>query len=318
VLSNSQYPVSAAMREKILRTAKELEYIPNLLGKQLKTNTNMTLGIIVPSITNPFYSSMILGIDEIARSHNYHVLVCNTLQDPKREEEYLKTIFEKQVRGLIISSISKNRKLLKQLMGMGLNVVALDQEIDGKDMYRIEFDYRKGGYMATTHLIKKGHRSIAYVTSSLDRPSRKSIYEGYLDAIKEFGLEPYLEEAGQEEAYNGTYEFENGRRLTRKLLGLSSPPSAIFACNDMTAFGVINELGFHGISVPHDISVVGFDGIEFGQMITPALTTIKQPDYEMGRLACSMLIEMLKGENKSELDIMLQPKLVERNSVAER
>jgi LacI family transcriptional regulator len=318
VLSNSNYPVSAAMREKILRTAKEMEYIPNLFGKQLKTNTNMTLGIIIPSITNPFYSSMILGIEEIARNHNYHVLLCNSLHDPKREDEYLKTIFEKQIKGLIISSISKNKKLLKQLIGMGLNVIALDQDIDGMDVYRIEFDYRKGGYMATKHLIEKGHRSIAYITSPLNRPSRISIYKGYLDAIKEYGLEPYLEEADQDEAYNGAYEFENGRRLTRKLVELSNPPSAIFACNDMTAFGVINELGFHGISVPQDISVIGFDGIEFGQMITPALTTIKQPDYEMGRLACSMLIDMLKGERKSDLDIILQPKLVERNSVAAR
>jgi LacI family transcriptional regulator len=318
VLSNSEYPVSPAMREKILRTASELKYIPNQLGKQLKTNTNMTLGVIIPSITNPFYSSVILGIEEIARSHNYHVLLCNSQQDPKLEEQYLKTIFEKQIKGLIISSISQNTKLLKQLIDLGLNVIALDQEIDEKEVCRIEFDFRKGGYMATTYLIDKGHRSIAYVTSPLDRPSRKSIYQGYLDAMGQYGLEPIVEEAEGEKAYNGIYEFDNGKRLTSRLLERPSRPTAIFACNDMTAFGIINELTSQGISVPQDTSVIGFDGIEFGQMITPALTTIKQPDYEMGRMACGMLMEMLTDNRKPYLNFMLQPQLIERSSAAER
>lgn len=316
VLSNSDYPVSPAMKQKILQTAKEMNYIPNLLGKQLKTNVNKTLGIILPSITNPFYSSVILGIEETARSHGYNVFLCNSSQDSKLEEEYLKTIFEKQVRGVIISSISKNKKKLKELIKLGLNVVALDQEINDKEVSRIEFDYHKGGYMATAYLIEKGHRNIAYVTSPLNRPSRKGICQGYLDAMREFGLKPVVEEAQDEKVYNGIYEFDNGKRLTRKLLTSTQSPSAIFACNDMTAFGIINELVSLGISVPQEVSVMGFDGIEFGQMIAPALTTIKQPDYEMGMLACNMLIEMMKGEKKSQIDIMLQPKLIERSSVS--
>ncbi|MFC5653307.1 LacI family DNA-binding transcriptional regulator [Paenibacillus solisilvae] len=321
VLSNSEYPVSPAMRAKILKTASELKYIPNSLGKQLKTNTNMTLGVIIPSITNPFYSSVILGIEEIARSHNYNVLLCNSHQNPKLEEQYMKTIFEKQIKGLIISSISKNAKLLKQLIDLGLNVIALDQEIDEKEVCRIEFDFRKGGYMSTTYLIGKGHRNIAYVTSPLDRPSRESIYQGYLDAMGQFGLEPMLEEAeaeGEKAFVDGIYEFDNGKRLTGRLLERPNRPTAIFACNDMTAFGIINELTLQGISVPQDMSVIGFDGIEFGQMITPALTTIKQPDYEMGRMACSMLMEMLIENKKPYLNFMLQPQLIERNSVAGR
>jgi LacI family transcriptional regulator len=318
VLSNSGYPVSPAMREKILKTASELNYIPNQLGKQLKTNNNRTLGVIIPSITNPFYSSVILGIEEIARSHDYHLLLCNSHHDPKLEEQYLKTIFEKQIKGLIISSISQNTKLLKQLIDLGLNVIALDQKIEEKELCRIEFDFRKGGYMATTYLIDKGHRSIAYVTSPMDRPSRKSIYQGYLDAMGQFGLEPITEEAVEEKAFNGIYEFDNGKHLTSRLLERPNRPSAIFACNDLTAFGIISELTSQGISVPQDVSVIGFDGIEFGQMITPALTTIKQPDYEMGRMACGMLMEMLTENKKPYLNFMLQPQLIERGSVAVR
>ncbi|GIP34699.1 LacI family DNA-binding transcriptional regulator [Paenibacillus sp. J2TS4] len=316
VLSNSTYPVSAAKREKILRIAQEVNYIPNLLGKQLKTNTSMSLGVIIPSITNPFYSSVILGIEEIARENQYQVLLCNSHHDPKLEIDYLQTIFEKQVKGLIISSISLDTKLLKSFIDMGLNVIALDQKIDAEGVCQIEFDYLKGGYMATSHLIARGHKKIGYVTAPLNRPSRISIHQGYLNAMQEHGLEPMVRVSEHEHVYDGIYEFDNGKRLTRELLDLPERPTAIFACNDMTAFGVINELANDGIQVPEDMSVIGFDGIEFGKMTTPPLTTIKQPDYEMGRLACKILLEMLGGGRKSELDMVLQPKLVERRSVA--
>lgn len=318
VLSNSDYPVSKALREKIQRIAKEENYIPNLLGKQLKTNSSMTLGVIIPSISNPFYSSVMLGIEEAARKKNFHVILCNSLQNPELEDEYLKTIVEKQVKGLIISSISKDKKLLKSFIKTGLNVVAMDQKIDEENLCQIEFDYRKGGYLATKHLIAKGHRRIGYVTSLLDRPSRRSIFQGYSDAMSESGLEARFEEAESEEVYKGIYEFDSGKKLTGNLLSGPNPPTAIFACNDIMAFGVINELTLRGIQVPDDISVMGFDGIDFGQMIHPPLTTIKQPDYEMGKLACTMLLEMMGGDSSDSLNIMLQPKLVERESVRER
>lgn len=320
VLSNSQYPVSSELRLRIQRLAKEQNYIPNLLGKQLKTNNNTTIGVIIPSISNPFYSSVMLGIEEIARKNNYHVLLCNSLQDPELEVEYLKTIFEKQIRGLIISSISSDKKSLKNLIEMGLNVVAIDQKFDLDNVFQIQFDYRRGGYLATKYLIEKGHQRIAYVTAPLDRPSRKSIFQGYLDAVSESGIDikkSWIQEAKEaEKAYEGIYEFDNGKLLARKLLSIPEIPTAIFACNDMTAFGVMNELSAQGIQVPREISVMGFDNIEFGQMVTPSLTTIKQPNYDMGKLACKMLLEILSGEQEMDIDIMLKPQIVERNSIA--
>ncbi|GAA3407951.1 LacI family DNA-binding transcriptional regulator [Paenibacillus hodogayensis] len=316
VLSNSSYPVSPELRSKILRIAKEHNYVPNLLGKQLKTKTSMTIGVIIPTITNSFYSSVILGVEEIARKNNYQVLLCNSFQNPELEDKYIQGMFEKQVRGLIISSISSDKKQLKHFIDMGLNVVALDQKMDMPDVCEVDFDYNKGGYMATRHLIGKGHKHIAYVTAPLDRPSRLSIHNGYLTAMREAGLEPLVEEGGRE-SYSGTYEFENGKMLTRRLMNGGWRPSAIFACNDMTAFGVVGELAALGLKVPQDVSVMGFDGIDFGQMITPPLTTVLQPTYEMGRIACDMLLDMLLDGKKPNSGIMLLPELLERDSVAE-
>jgi LacI family transcriptional regulator len=316
VLSNSGYPVSKPLREKILSVAAELNYIPNMIGKQLKKNTSNTIGVIVPTIVNPFYSSVVFGIEEVARQNHFTVMACNTLQDPALEEEYIRTVLEKQVKGLIISSISSEKTLLKQAISLGLHVIAIDQNIEEDGISQIEFDYRKGGYLATKYLQEKGHRKIGYVTSRLDRPSRKRIYQGYLEAMREAGLEPLVEEAKAEEGYSAVYEFDTGKRLTQQLLEHEDQPTAIFACNDMMAFGVIHELTRRGIDVPGQISVMGFDGIEVGQMIHPPLTTIKQPDYEMGKMACKMLVGRMNGEESHQFDVMLQPKLLERSSVA--
>ncbi|MBD2847714.1 LacI family DNA-binding transcriptional regulator [Paenibacillus sp. IB182496] len=317
VLSNSSYPVSDKLRSKILRIAKEHNYIPNLIGKQLKTNASMTIGVIIPTITNPFYSSVILGIEEIARQNHYHVIVCNSLHNPEFEGEYIKTMVEKQIKGLIISSISKDVSLLKQFMRAGLNVIAIDQKIDEDEITQIEFNYEKGGYMAAQHLLALGHTRIGYATSRLDRPSRRDIHAGYLRAMEEAGLPALVEESQSEEAFNSTGEFDVGKRLAARMLAASTPPTAIFACNDMMAFGVINELMLRGISVPGEISVIGFDGIEFGKMTHPPLTTIKQPDYEMGILSGKILLDMMRGDENPTLSVTLQPKLVERASAAQ-
>lgn len=319
VLSKSDYPVSTKLRSKIQNLAEQLNYIPNMIGKQLKTDNNMTIGVIIPSISNPFYAAVMLGVEEAARKSGYHVLLCNSLQDGSLEEGYLKTLFEKQVKGVILSSISGNKKLMSNLIEMGLHVIAIDQKLDVPDVLQIEFDYRRGGHMAASYLLDKGHRKIGYVTAPLDRPSRQQIYQGFFEALHTAGVENnehYVRIAAEEkEVYDGIYEFENGKVLTRNLLQADDLPTAIFACNDLTAYGVINELVSNGIRVPEDISVMGFDNIEFSQMVTPALTTIKQPNYEMGKLACSMLLDKLKKENNHEMDVMLLPKLIVRDSV---
>ncbi|MFD0712632.1 LacI family DNA-binding transcriptional regulator [Paenibacillus sp. GCM10027626] len=321
VLSNSDYPVSAKLRTRIQQLAEEMNYIPNMIGKQLKTDNNMTIGVIIPSISNPFYAAVMLGIEEAARKSGYQVLLCNSLQDKSLEEGYLKTLVEKQVKGVILSSISGNCKLLAQLLRMGLHVIAIDQKLDLPDVLQIEFDYWRGGQMAANYLLEQGHRRIGYVTAPLDRPSRQQIYTGFFAALQAAGVElneALVQVAGDEkEVYDGIYEFENGKRLTRQLLELEAAerPTAIFACNDLTAFGVINELADNGLNVPDDISVMGFDNIEFSRMMSPALTTVKQPNYEMGKLACSMLLDRLRQDNNYETGVMLLPQLVVRNSV---
>ncbi|MFD2330855.1 LacI family DNA-binding transcriptional regulator [Cohnella sp. GCM10020058] len=315
VLSNSNYPVSDKLRTRILKIAEEVSYVPNLLGKQLKKNSTMTIGIIIPSIINPFYSSVVFGVEEVARQEGFTVFACNSLQDPELEEEYIQTMMEKQVKGVIISSITTNKEKLKRLIEMNVNVIAIDQKLDEEGLSQIEFDHHKGGFLAAKYLQGKGHTRIGYATTKLNRPSRKGICRGYMDAMKEAGLEPLVEEYRSDEPFNPIFEFETGRELARRMMDADYPPTAIFACNDLLAFGVIHELRARGLQVPSDVSVMGFDGIDVGQMIHPPLTTIKQPDYEMGKMACRMLVDMTMGKDKPMFNVTLQPKLLERHSV---
>ncbi|MEX2416513.1 MAG: LacI family DNA-binding transcriptional regulator [Paenibacillaceae bacterium] len=321
VLSNSNYPVSVEMKEKIKRIAKEVNYVPNISGRQLKTNKSMTIGVIVPSISNPFYSPIVLGIEETARKNGYHVLLCNSLQSPELENEYIQTLFQKQVQGLIISSISGKIELLNSYISKGLNVVAIDQALDDlKDGFQIGFDYRKGGYLATEYLIKKGHNKIAYVTAPLDRPSRKDILIGYQEAMLKYGIEADKEwiqiTQNVESMMDGSsYEFTNGKQLAKQILDVSDRPSAILACNDMTAIGMINELEQQGIKVPEQMSIIGIDNIELGQIISPSLSTIDHPKREMGKFACKMLLERMNGDKSTMNEMVMQPQMIERDSV---
>lgn len=323
VLSNSSYPVSKKLTEKIRKAAKELNYTPNMLGRQLKKNNSMTIGVVIPSISNPFYADIVLAIEEIARKNGYHVLLCNSHQNPRLEAEYLQTLLEKQVKGLILSSISREKDLLVPYLNKGLKIVSIDQFIGNPDVYQIWVDYRKGAYLACKHFIEQGHRSIALLTAALNRPSRISLHQGYMDALREAGITPlkaWVQEAGasEDKNYGSTYEFSNGKRLTSRLLKLSKPPTAILACNDLTAAGVINELAERGIDVPGQISLIGFDNIELSRMLTPALTTVDLSKYQMGQYACTLLMDLLDGVHIGNKEKMLEPKLIERKSVARR
>lgn len=318
VLSNSDYPVSDDLKKRVLEAAKKLNYTPNLLGRQLKTNETNDIAVIIPSITNHFYPLLILGVENVAREKGYNVLLCNSLRDPKNEKKYLSSLFQKQIKGIIISSITENQKFLKELQQRGLKVVAFDQATP-LNCCKVGFDFYAGGYMAAEHLLKLGHKKIAFFSAPLTRPSRKQVYEGFVQCMKDNNVKEFEKNVfishKEEESHDQVYEFKNGKQLTKKMLDTTNElPTAIFCINDMTAFGVIQELSKNKIYVPHDISVMGFDNIPMAEITTPPLTTVDQPAYEMGVLSAEMLIRNLENPDTADREIILKPKLVIRSS----
>jgi LacI family transcriptional regulator len=186
-------------------------------------------------------------------------------------------------------------------------------------MNKISFDFTAGGIMAVDYLTKMGHKKIAFATAPLTRRSRREIFSGYKLGLMKNGIEftedfLYLIEV-EKEVENGTFEFESGIDIARKCLAAANRPTAIFAVNDITAMGIMHGLISRGVSIPDDISVIGFDNIEFSAMVNPALTTINQPSFETGRLACKILIESFGETENNYISFKLEPTLIERKSV---
>lgn len=321
VLSNSGYPVRDEMRCRILDAAKEMNYSPNMIGRMLKKSESKDIGVIIPTIINPFYPQMVLGIELEARQRGYNILLCNSFREAETEKKYIESLYQKQVGGIIISSIGENHSFLKEIQSKGVRIVVFDQDIEDLECSKVGFNYIRGGVLAVEHLIKMGHQNIAFLTSPLTRRSRRETMEGYRLALLKNDLN-YRERNAlisehEEETTNGNYEFKNGKRLAQRFLELDDRPTAIFAVNDMTAFGIIQQLLNSGVRVPEDVSVVGFDNIEVSSMINPPLTTVDQPSFETGRLACKMLLESMGDREYKNVSVTLEPTLIIRNSVKE-
>lgn len=319
VLRKVDHPVKQELREQVLAAAKELNYSPNLIGRFLKNSSSNDIGVIIPTISNPFYSLLILGIEEVFDRYGYNMLLCNSFRNEKKEMNYVELLRQKQVKGLIITSISSDRVYLQKQINAGLRIVTLDQSVEQLNCSKVVVDYELGSMMAMKHLLAYGHRKIGFISAPLSIISRKLIYSGYIKSLQEsqIGIKnEWLYITNHETETNGEfYEFENGKNLARRLANTKDRPTALLVINDMTAYGLMHELAYQGIRVPEEMSIVSFDNIFFSQVTNPPLSTIGYSTYEMGRLAAECLIKSMNDDDSVFENIVIKPKLVERESV---
>lgn len=321
VLSGSNYPVSDLLREQVLAAAQEMNYVPNALGLMLKKNENPEIGVVIPTLDNPHYTQVLLGIEREARHQGWNLLLCNTRRSPQLERQSLASLHKKQVRGVILVSVESHTDTLQSLQAGGMRFVLLDQPFATPMFSSVDYDFVSAGRMATEHLIQNGHRRIMFLSSPLHHPNRSKLLRGYQDALcaaqLPFDPELLLVSEDEEDAENAEgYEFYNGRRLAKRLLDRPLP-DAVVAVNDMTALGVIQALGEQGIQVPKDLSVISFDNIQMSAMAYPPLTTIDKPAYDIGKQACLLLSQLLGQDAPAPpRRIDFAPTLILRGSVA--
>lgn len=321
VLSGSSYPVKEEIRTKILSAAEELGYIPPSLRKPKKRRATKDIGVLIPTIANQFYSQLLIGIENSCSEYGYTPIICSSRRNSKEEIQNLKLLCKKAVSGIILSSISEDHAFLSKLVKQNFPIVVFDQSIKGLDVSYVKFDYFEAGRLATEYLLLKGHRRIAFASPPINRSVRQEALNGYLFALEQFLVpirQEYLviSEVENERDY-GMYDFENGKYLAGKILQLKEPVTAVFTLNDMTAFGLIDELRKQNVRVPEDISVVGFDNLDMSSLFNPPLTTINQPAYEIGRLTTKILIDKITGKSDDKVTIKLRPSIIERSSVKE-
>lgn len=304
---NQYKNVSTETRLKVEQAIKQLNYEPNLIGRSLRTSQSRLLLVLIPSISNPFYSEIINGIEHIAIQENYQILLCDTDSDPERERIYFDLLRKRMADGIISMDPAVHINTLNQLSENHPIVQCSEYKPDSNIPY-VTIDNETAAYQAVKHLIQSGHEKIALINSDMTYLYAREREMGYKKALKEHGLtvDPNLA------FYTSNLSFDQGRQAMKKVFQANTIPSAIFAVSDVLAIGALKEITNHKLRVPEDIALVGFDKIEFSNMTNPALTTVAQPMHKMGVTAATMLIDVIQG--KTVDSIKLDHELVLRES----
>ncbi len=317
VLSGSNYPVSAATRQKIRDAATRLNYVPNTLAKSLRHRTNPDVGVVLPSVSNPFYQQALIGISDVLTQNDCNIILCNTNLSADKEHTCLRQLYERQVKSVILSSVDTSSDVIGEFSQKGMRFVLLDQFFEDLQTPGLSFDTYTGAKLAVEHLIQQGHKKIAFGTTSLDTWTKKQMFRGYRDALLTAGLEydPKLVfECPVEAILTSTdQDLGIGRQIAFAYLNSDRSATAVFCINDMAAVGVIRTLEIRNIHVPEDLSIVGFNDIPIAAAYNPPLTTVSYPAANAGRLAAMMLTDTLAPE--MALAMNLVPQLMERKSV---
>jgi LacI family transcriptional regulator, repressor for deo operon, udp, cdd, tsx, nupC, and nupG len=304
---NNITSVSPKTRLKVENAIKELNYAPSMLGRNLRNSESRLLLVLIPSISNPFYTDIINGIENFAIVNHYNILLCQTDSNPQRENIFFNMVKNKLADGIISMDPAVNKQKLTELARDHSIILCSEYEEGGSIPY-VTIDSELAAYHAVKHLIKIGKKNIALINSDEKFLYARQRRKGYERALAEFGLP-----VRNEWIYNTQgLDFEHGVHAMRMLLQLNERPTAVFAVSDTLAIGALKEINNSGLKVPDDIAVVGFDKISFSNMTNPTLTTVAQPMYKMGYTAAKMLINSIKG-NKVE-SVVLDHELVIRES----
>jgi LacI family transcriptional regulator, repressor for deo operon, udp, cdd, tsx, nupC, and nupG len=300
--------VTEETKRRVLEAIEALNYQPNVLGRYLRRMETETVLVIVPDITNPFFSKVLRGIEAVALERGYQVLLGDTQNDVQLEEQYLNVLPQKQVDGMIFLT-ARTRKELMEEMSRQFPIVLACEYLEGTDIPTVSIDNISSARKATEHLIGLGHRRIAHLTGPMDVILSRDRLRGYYQALAQHDID--VDAALVQE---GDFSYESGYNVTLKLLALEKPPTAIFAANDAMAIGAIKAVRHRGGRVPDDVAVVGFDDIQMASIFEPGVTTIAQPMFDIGKQAMKLLLQLIDGEEVERRQFVLPDRLVIRES----
>lgn len=304
--------ISRQTKERVRAMAAETHYQPNLIAQSLQTRRSNNIGVIVPEIRNSFFSTVISGIEDLAYEAGYTIMVCQSNDTFERETINTRALAANRVAGMLVSVSQETTDFthLRQVLRQGVPIVLFDRVAEGIDVPKVVVDDYSGALRAVTHLIETGRKRIAHLTSAGSLYVGRKRREGYEAALQAHGLPlrpEYIIEGGCHE--------EDGKRGAQWLLALAEPPDGIFAINDPVALGAFLYLQDHQVRIPEQIGVVGFSDNPNAALVRPALTTVNQPAYEMGKTAASILLDILGGTPlNDDKTITLETRLVVRES----
>ena len=306
---NNKSDVSPATRRRVLKIVEELGYRPSGIARGLATRRTGTLGLVVPDVANPFFADVARGAEHVAYANGYNVFLCNTDENPQREEAVLQSLEEKRVDGLVLCSSRLGDDQLRALLLWHPAVVLVNRRLEGEGIGSVVVNDEAGGQAATRHLLQAGHQAIGFLAGPVVSHSGRQRGIGHRAALAAAGL-----------AYNPDWTrhcspvVEGGQEAARELLTAHPELTALLCYNDLVAVGALQTCLDLERRVPDDVAVVGCDDIPLAALVTPPLTTCRVPRYELGVQATRLLLNQIDGGSGKGSEIVLQPELILRAS----
>jgi LacI family transcriptional regulator len=301
--------------ERVLSAARELDYRPNKLARGLKTNRSHTIGMLLPDLTNPLFPPIVRGIEDTLGRSDYTLILANTDNDPERESQTAAKMLDRRVDGLILATAQRETLLVEGLMSAGVPVVLVNRTVDDPQVPAVTGDDHAGMGLAVRHLVRLGHSRIAHVAGPQQVSTGLGRYHSFLAWMQIEGLEadPALIVVAD------WYHEDPGFKAFQSLFDRTRDFTAVIAANDLLAIGCYDVLNDANLRIGVDVSVIGYNDMPFADKLSPPLTTIRIPHYQIGVKAAELMLEVLEqADNTESVSIRLAPSLVVRRSTGPR
>jgi len=311
---NKSDKVNEETRVRVQQAMRSLGYQPNRVAQRLRATKGISklLGLIIPDIQNQFYSNIVRGIEDVSYGNDYAVILCNSDENPNKERFYLDVLRSESVDGVILPPIHQYGKMVEGMIESGIPLVCVDRKLARESVDTVVVNNRKGAHSAVSHLIDLGHKRIAIISSSPQFSSFQERQAGYEQALQDHDIEidPALIHQGDPRS------SKNAKKLVRSLLESDSPPTALFITNNLMTLGALEAIHELELEIPQDISIIGFDDMPWATAISPPLTVVRQPGYEMGRRAAELFFQRISDPDREPVQVMMETSLVIRQSTA--
>ena len=315
-VSNALNRPDVVAPETLARVRAAIEtsgFVRSSAARQLRAGTSRTIGVLILDVANPFFTDMVRGVESTLVEQGYMLVLCSTDDSVDKERRYLRMLEEHRVDGILATPVERDIASLTALRSRGLPVVLLDRRAPSRSLCSVTVDDARGGELAAGHLLALGHRKIAFVNGPGAIRQCADRLRGIRHALRLAGLEP---KAALVEVGVRSLTAESGETAVGRLRAAAPDATAVICANDLLALGVLKGFARAGVRVPEDVSLVGYDDVAFSSMLSPPLTSIRQPTVALGATAAALLLEELSGGIHEHRQVVFEPELAARASTA--
>jgi LacI family transcriptional regulator len=311
---NNPLVVAPATRKRVLDAIDSTRFVRNTAAHQLRVGKSRTIGVVLLDIANPFFTEIVRGAEHVLREQDYALMLCSTDESAKREQRYFRVLEEHRVDGILVCPVDSDLESAVALVASGIPTVLLDRDGSSHGLCSAAVDDIRGAELAADHLFELGHQAVALVNGPATIRQCIDRKEGAHRSVQR----ARCRSASLQEIVVGALTIDQGEGAVAALLAAEPHPSAVMCANDLLAFGVLRGLAAAGVAVPEEMAVVGYDDVVFASMLSPSLSSVRQPKYELGVAAAELLLEEVTGAPHEHRAIRFEPELVVRASSTPR